>query len=387
MVIRDAFVARIRQHIKESPVTAILGPRQCGKSTLAEQVAEEMGVELTSQNYFDLEDPLSAARLESPKTALEQLEGLVVIDEIQIKPDLFPILRVLADRKKSKTKFLILGSASQDLVNRSSESLAGRIALLELTPFHLDELSQEDMDKLWLRGGFPRSFLAESTEESFRWLENYIRTFLQRDLNLLEVNADTSLMRRFWMMLSHYHGQVFKAAELGNSLDVSYKTVQRYLGILTQTFMVRTLQPWHENVAKRQVKSPKIYIRDSGLHHRLMLVESMAQLQTHPRLGASWEGFALEQTIIGKQFVPEACYFWAVHEQAELDLLVFHEGKRLGFEFKYTDAPRKTASMTTAFETLRLDHLTVVYPKGVPYPIAEKIDAVPLNHLLFEGSI
>ncbi len=322
-------------------------------------------------NYFDLESSVDLERLANPMLAIGSLSGLVVIDEVQRAPDLFTILRVLVDEQKADRKFLILGSASRELIRQSAESLAGRIAYLEVTPFSLDEVGH--LDKLWLRGGFPRSFLADHEQDSYDWREFYVRTFLEQDIPNLGITIPPVALRRFWSMLAHYHGNIFNASELGRSFGASDVTMRRYLDLLTGTFMIRQLQPWYENGKKRQVKSPKIYFRDSGILHTLLAIHDRNELLLHPKLGASWEGFALEEVIRRHQARPEECYFWATHGGAEVDLLIYQDGKLKGFEFKYTDAPTLSKSMQIAVADLSLDHLEVIYPGEVDYALTEKI--------------
>ena len=373
---RKQLVTSIKTALEGNPIVAMLGPRQCGKTTLARSIGH-----YKSANYFDLEDHLDLARLSNPKFALESLRGLVVIDEIQRSPELFPVLRVLADRPDNPAKFLILGSASRDLIQQTSETLAGRISYLEITPFTLSEVGPSSARSLWLRGGFPRSYLARSDLESSRWREDYIRTYLERDLPMLGVQIPPASIRRFWMMLSHYHGQNFNASELGRSLQLSDTTARRYLDVLTGTFMVSALQPWFENISKRQVKTPKIFFRDSGIFHSLIGISDMDSLMVHPKLGASWEGYALEEVRRAHHAREEECFFWAVHQQAELDLLIIQNGRRLGFEIKFTDSPQITRSMQTAIQTLRLDSLVIVIPGSSQFKLAENITVCGLEKL------
>jgi predicted AAA+ superfamily ATPase len=374
---RPFFFKQVELQMKVHPVCGVLGPRQVGKTTLARQYAERYTQ--GPVHFFDLENPFDLARLEEPFTALSPLEGLVIIDEVQNVPDLFPILRVLVDERPRQ--FLILGSASRDLIHQSSETLAGRIGYIELPPFMLEEV--KDFQTLWRRGGFPRSFLSPSEEESMLWRQAYITTFLERDIPNLGFNIPAVQMRRFWMMLSHVHGQIFNASDLGRSLGISDHLTRKYLDILVGTFMMRSLQPWFENISKRQVKAPKIYFRDSGLLHALLGLNSQTAIESHPKLGASWEGFALEETIRLYGARPEECYFWATQAGAELDLLLFQGSKRLGFEFKYADAPRLTPSMKIAFEDLNLDHLTVIYPGAKHYDLNDKMSVVGIQSPAF----
>lgn len=374
MIKRPAIEKAIREGLTRSRVVALMGPRQCGKTTLAREF-----VPSDSPNYFDLEDPISLARLEEPMTALRDLRGLVVIDEIQRKPELFPILRVLADRTPLPTKFLILGSASPELMRRSSESLAGRIETISLGGFGLAEVGANTVAQHWLRGGFPLSFLAPSEQASFVWRKDFVQTFLERDLPQLGVRLSATTMLRFWTMLAHYHGQIWNAAEPARSLGVSEPTVRRYLDLLEGLFLVRQLPSWHTNLKKRQVKSPKIYFRDSGLLHFLLGIRSGLELETHPKFGASWEGYVIEE--VSKAIKPDQAYFWATHNGAELDLLIIKNGRKFGVECKRVDAPRLTPSMHIALEDLQLDHLAVIYPGDRRYPLADRITAVPLDAL------
>ena len=372
MIERSSILSTIQIALGRSRVVAIIGPRQSGKTTLARQF-----VRSDSVNYFDLEDPVSLARLEQPLTALQDLRDLVVIDEIQRRPDLFPILRVLADREGLPARFLILGSASPELIRSSSESLAGRMETISISGFSLAEVGIDAMQEHWLRGGFPLSFLADNDIDSFAWRKNFVQTFLERDLPRWGVQIPTGNLLRFWTMISHYHGQVWNAAELARSMGVSEPTVRRYLDILQDVFMVRILQPWHTNLKKRQVKSPKIYFRDSGLLHSLLGIRTPQDLQTHPKSGASWEGYAIEEAI--KSIEPDEVYFWGTHNGAEIDLLLLKNGRRFGLECKRVDAPRLTPSMQIALEDLQLDRLVVIYPGERSYPLGEKVTAVPLS--------
>ena len=354
------------------PVTAILGPRQCGKTVLANQVKFE--------HYFDLENPRDVARLENPQLTLEDLEGLIVIDEIQRLPDIFQLIRYLVD-SSPKQKYLILGSASKDLIKQSSESLAGRIAYHRLGGLTLSDIGKKNLQKLWLRGGFPRSYLAKSYDESFLWLENYISTFLERDIPQLGIFIPARTLRKFWIMISHYHSQVVNYSEIGRSFGISDMTVRKYINILEGTFMLRVLQPWYTNTKKRLIKRPKIYIRDSGIFHSLMSIGNKKQLFSHNKLGASWEGFALECIARSLNKRDEELYFWQTHAGAELDLFWQHKGKNWGVEFKYSDAPRKTKSMEIALRDLALAHLWIVYPGKKYYKLGKKLSAIPLSEI------
>lgn len=352
------------------PVVAILGPRQCGKTTLAKI--------LKADHYFDMENPQDAALLDQPQLALEDLKGVIVIDEIQRKPDLFALLRYLVDQNK-KQKFVILGSASRDLIRQSSETLAGRIAYHYLGGFRLSDIELAKAKTLWLRGGLPRSFLAASDAASLTWRSQYITTFLERDIPQLGINIPARTLRQFWTMLSHYHGQILNYAELGRSFGVSDMTVRKYCDILEGTFMIRILQPWHVNIGKRLVKRPKFYLRDSGLYHALSSIETAKQLTAWPKLGASWEGFALECVCRSLDKQDSELYFWHTHAGAELDLFWQNKGKNLGVEFKYEDAPRLTRSMQIAMEDLQLTKLWVVYPGKKEYLLAKNISVLPLE--------
>jgi hypothetical protein len=374
LIPRPALQQAIQTALRRSRIVLLIGPRQAGKTTLARQFLPP-----DSLNYFDLEDPVSLLRLEQPLTALQPLQGLVVIDEIQRKPDLFPLLRVLSDRDPAPARFLILGSASPDLVRQASESLTGRVEILSVPGFSLAELGVEALRRHWLRGGLPPSFLAESDEDSLAWRKNFIQTLLERDLPQWGVRIPAPALLRFWRMLAHYHGQVWNAAEPARALGISQPTARRYLDVLEEIFMVRVLPPWHENLSKRQVKAPKIYFRDSGLLHYLLGIRSELDLQTHPKLGASWEGYAIEEVL--KVMNADEVYFWGTHSGAELDLLIFKDGQRLGVECKHSDAPRLTPSMRAALADLRLDRLLVFYPGERPYPLADRVRVLPLSRL------
>jgi len=369
MVERNQDVQAVAKLIELFPVTTILGPRQCGKTTLARS--------FKADHLFDLENPRDAARLDQPQLALENLAGLIVIDEIQRMPDIFPLLRFLVDRDDHQ-KYLILGSASRDLIQQSSETLAGRIAYYQLGGFRLSDVGSKYMNALWLRGGLPRSFLSETDEESLIWRRQYISTFLERDIPQLGITIPARTLRRFWTMLSHYHGQILNYSELGRSFGVSDMTVRRYCEILEGAFMIRLLQPWAVNIGKRIVRRPKLFMRDSGLYHALMSVETEVQLQSTPKLGASWEGFALESICRVLNREEQELYFWRTHSGSELDLLWQWGGLNWGVEFKYQDAPRLTRSMKAAMEELELAGLWVIYPGRTSYRLAEKILVLPL---------
>jgi uncharacterized protein len=356
---------------------ALLGPRQCGKTTLARQLAEE-----SKSTYFDLENPVDLARMSEPMTALEPLRGLIVIDEVQRHPDLFPILRVLLDRKPVRARFLILGSASPQLLRQSSETLAGRIAIIEMGGFTLEELGGRQLDRLWLRGGFPRSFLARTESASRAWREDFIRTFLERDLGQLGVRVPSGTMRRFWTMTAHYSGGIWNSSEIGRSLGEAHTTVKRHLDALSDALVVRVLEPWYANVGKRLVKSPKVYIRDSGLLHTLLGIGERRQLEGHPVVGGSWEGFVVEQLLA---HLPEAnAYYWRTQAGAELDLLLFVRGRRIGIEVKRADAPTMTSSMVSALKDLKLHRLLVVYPGSKRYALRPPVEVMSLAECVAE---
>lgn len=372
MIQRRELLAQIRTALRRSRVVALLGPRQSGKTTLARQILSR-----DSPAYFDLEDPAGLARLSQPMTALGGLRGIVVIDEIQRRPDLFPVLRVLADRRPRRARFLILGSASPDLLQQSSESLAGRLEAIEISGFNLRDLGGTRLNRLWLRGGFPEAFLARTNDDSFAWRRDFVQTFLERDMPQLGVRIPAAALLRFWTMLAHYHGNVWQAAEPARSLGTSEPTVRRYLDLLTSVLMLRQLRPWHENIGKRQVKAPKVYLRDSGLLHQLLGIRSERELLSHPKAGASWEGFAVEEVL--RLAHPDDAYFWATYQGAELDLLLFRRGKRYGVEIKRADAPTLTASMRIAINDLGLERLTVLYPGDRAYDLSDTVSVLPLQ--------
>ena len=365
--------------LRQFPIVALLGARQVGKTTLALEILRKAK---SPGERFDLEDPADLARLSDAKLALTDLRGLVVIDEIQRQPDLFPVLRVLADRRPRPARFLVLGSASPELLRQSSETLAGRIAFYTLDGFSLDEVGVDKLDRLWLRGGFPRSFLARSQAASYTWRQSFIRTFLERDLPQLGVRVPSATLSRFWSMLAHYHGQVWNGAEFARSFGVSDKTVRHYLDTLHAAQVVTVLQPWHENVRKRQVKSPKIYIRDSGVLHGLLGMRERRDLERHPKVGASWEGFLLRQIAERFGATGEECFFWATHSGAELDLLCVRGRRRWGFEFKRTSSPKLTASLKTAIEALKLQKAFLVHAGEKTFPLHRRVTAVSAARVL-----
>jgi len=367
--------------LKRHPVVGIIGARQVGKTTLARSFMEEAH---QKSSYFDLESPEDTARLADPMLVLKNLKGLVVIDEVQRLPDVFQVLRVLVDRPRSPLRFLVLGSASPDLLRQSSETLAGRIIYHQLNGFAFDEIGVERHKRLWLRGGFPRAYLARTNSQSHEWLRGFIRTFLERDLPQLGITIRSTTLQRFWTMLAHYHGQVWNSSEFGRSFGVADTTVRNYLDLLTSALVIRQLQPWHENISKRQVKAPKIYITDSGVLHALLNLRSIIDLESHPKVGASWEGFLLQQVIRRLQALPEECYFWATHGGAELDLFVLRGRRRYGFEFKRTTSPRVTPSMRSALSDLKLKRLDVIHAGENSFPLGEKIRAVSRQRLLVD---
>jgi predicted AAA+ superfamily ATPase len=374
MVSRSFCCQRLERALGRNPVVALIGPRQCGKSTLARGLA-------TGQQaaYFDLEDPRDLARLRNPMLEMEHREGLVILDEIQRLPELLPVLRVLADREPLPARFLLLGSATPDLVRASSETLAGRIEFVEMSGFSLDEVGEGSQAELWERGGFPRSFLARGSAYSLAWREQFVRTFLERDIPQLGITIPAQALHRFWTMLAHYHGQTWNGAEIGRSLGLAHTTVRRYLDLLCGTFVVRQLPPWFENAGKRTVKAPKVYIRDSGVLHALLRLPDRDAIAGHPKAGASWEGFALEEVL--RWVGDRDAYFWGTHGGAELDLFLLHQGRRLGIEFKYADAPVLTRSMKVALHDLRLDRLLVVHPGASGWRLDERSEVVPLPQL------
>lgn len=374
MIQRARQLNRVRTALKNNPVVAVLGPRQCGKTTLAQQVAAGKGAV-----YFDLERATDAAQLRNAELVLSRLRGLVVIDEIQRRPELFETLRPLADRRGTPARFLVLGSASPHLVRGVAESLAGRVGFVDLGGFDMEETGPGKMERLWLRGGFPRSFLAANEAASLAWRADFIRSFVERDLPQLGIRIPSESLHRFWMMMAHYHGQIWNAADLARSLGVSENTARHYLDILTGAYVVRQLQPWWENLGKRQYKAPKVYIRDSGVFHSLQSIESHKQLLAHPKFGASWEGFALEQ-VLGL-FGGEKTFFWSTHAGAELDLLLFRHGRRFGVEFKCNQAPVMTRSLHVALNDLKLDRAWIVYPGDETYPVHGKVECIPLQSI------
>ncbi len=374
-VARTSLIARIRRALREAPVVALLGPRQCGKTTIARELLTDQRGE-----RLDLEDPRDLQRLSEPMTALENLRGLVVIDEVQRAPSLFPVLRVLADRRPTRARFLILGSASPELLRQSSETLAGRIRFVEMAGFSLAETGANAWRRRHLRGGFPRSYLARSETASVGWREDFVRTFIERDLVALgiEVRSHANL-RRLWSMLAHRHGELWNGAELAGSLGETYPTVKRHLDILCGALVVRQLPPWLPNLEKRLVRSPKVYVRDSGILHALLGIATRRELEGHPKLGTSWEGFVLEEIIshVGERNV----HFWASHGGAELDVLVTLGTRKVGFEIKWSDAPKMTRSIHQALADLALDRLFVVYPGPKRYALGPKVEAMPLAEL------
>lgn len=376
---RNKALDLLKEKLAYSPAVAILGPRQCGKTTLVKQFIKT--IPNKEINFFDLEDPRDLARLENPILSLEDLSGYVVIDEIQRKPELFPILRVLIDKQKNNTKYILLGSASRDILESSSETLAGRISYLELEGFGIDVIKKSETNKLWLRGGFPRSFLAASDSESFAWREDFISTFLERDVPNLGIRVPATTLRRFWTMLAHYHGEILNYSDLASSFGVADTTIRHYIDILVSTFLIRELKPWHQNTKKRLVKRPKIYFRDSGLFHSLSFIKSNRDLQLHPKLGQSWEAFAIEQSIYSLNLKQEEAFFWKLHSGAEMDLVFERKGSLYGVEVKYNDAPTMTKSIASAIEELDLEQVWIVYPGSKNYRIHEKVEVISINQI------
>jgi uncharacterized protein len=378
MIERNDDLGALRQALRNYPVVAIIGARQVGKTTLARELARGR----KPATFFDLERPADLARLADPMLALEPLQGLVVLDEIQRRPGIFPVLRVLADRRRAPARFLVLGSASPELLRQTSESLAGRIHYHLLGGLSLHDVGVANANRLWLRGGFPRSYIASSEAGSFRWRRDFIRTFLERDLPQLGVNVASDTMLRFWTMLAHYHGQIWNASEFARSFGVSESTVRSYLDKLASALVVRQLRPWHENLGKRQVKSPKVYLNDAGLLHALLNIRTLTDLESHPKVGASWEGFGIEQFARAVGAEPDECHFWATHAGAELDLLIVRGARRIGVEFKRTTAPAITPSMRHALADLRLSELVIIHAGPQSFDLAPKARAVALTRLL-----
>ena len=375
MIARPQLLQTIHAALEQNRVVALIGPRQCGKTTVARLL-----VDPSSINYFDLEDPVSLARLDQPMTSLQNLNGLVVIDEIQRRPDLFPILRVLCDRLPLPARFLILGSASPELLQQSSESLAGRISIVTMSGFSLAEVGAKEIDTHWRRGGFPLSYLSSTEQSSFAWRKDFVSTFLERDVPQLGFKIPATSLFRFWSVLAHYHGQIWNASEAARTLNIGESTARRYLDLLHDLFMVRQLPPWHANLNKRQVKSPKFYFRDTGLLHYLLGIHNEQELAIHPRNGASWEGYVIEEVL--NAIKPDEVYFWATHSGAELDLLFMKNGKRIGVECKRVDAPRVTPSMQIALRDLNLEKMVIVYPGKQVYKLNDKITVVPVTNLV-----
>jgi len=375
MIKRKLLLSEIERKILQYKVTAILGPRQCGKTTIAKEIASNI-----NSVYFDLEDPDCPLQEERAKLILERYNNLVVIDEIQLKPSLFSLLRVLSDRKNNSCRFLVLGSASPSIIKNVSESLAGRVAFVEMEGFTIDELGKNTEESLWLRGGFPLSYLASSDNASFDWRRNFVKTFLERDIPQLGIRVPAARLRRFWTMLAHYHGNIWNASEIARSLGTKEDSARHYLDILTGTYIIRQLQPWFTNTGKRVVKSPKIYLRDTGLLHFLLGADNYISLLSNPKLGLSWEGWCIEQ-IIHILHAEENAYFYATHGRAELDLLIKHRGKNYGFEFKYIDSPKVTKSMNIVLEDLNLEKLYVVYPGTNNFPLKDKIELLPVKNI------
>lgn len=369
-ILRQSLSKQLQDSIEHFRVTALLGPRQCGKTTLAR------ALDLPRENRFDLEDPLDQARLQNPRDVLGNLTGLVMIDEFQRQPDLFPVLRVLADREDQPARFLILGSASPQLMKGASESLAGRVNFIHMGGLNCDEVGTAERDRLWLRGGFPESYLAPSDEVSGKWRRSFIQTFLRQDIPSFGINVPPERLRRFWIMAAHYHGQTWNSSAIAKSLDISHPTARSYLDVLTDSYVMRQLPPFMTNLGKRVVKAPKVYLRDSGLLHSLLQIESLSDLQSNPRYGASWEGFALEQLCSVLELEPDEVFFWGTQGGAEIDLVVERGGKRYGFEFKVTEKPSVTHSMTIARKDLGLEKVYLVYPGELRYPLRDGMEAL-----------
>ena len=375
---RSIPLARILLALDQNPIVAIIGARQVGKTTITYEIEKIFD---GTVHRFDLEDPEDLARLEEPKLALQDLKGLIIIDEIQRKPELFPLLRVLVDRSENQAQFLVLGSASPELLKQSSESLAGRISYQTLSGFTSDEIVLKDYAKLWLRGGFPRSYLASSDAASLNWRKDFIRTFLERDIPQMGFSIPAITLSRFWNMLAHYHAQIWNGSELARAFGISQPSVKRYVDLLTDALVVWQLKPFYQNISKRQVKAPKIYIKDSGLLHSLLGIGSLLDLERHPKIGASWEGFIVGEILHQLNIEPSEAYFWATHAGAELDLLVFIKGKPIGFEIKRTASPKVTPSMRISIADLNLDQLFVIHAGDHEFKMAQKIFAIPMSRL------
>lgn len=375
MIERTLLFQRIQQALARSRVVGLLGPRQCGKTTLARQF-----VSPDSPNYFDLENNRDIERLTNAQNALEPLTGTVVIDEVQRRPELFPLLRVLADRVPLPAKFLVLGSSSPALLRQTSESLAGRIALVNMSGFSLGEAGFEHRIAHWLKGGYPLSYLAPDDNLSVQWRRDFVQTFLERDVPQFGFSIPSTTLGRFWSMTAHYHGQVWNGAELARSLGISQTSIRRYLDLLSDLFMVRQLQPWHANIKKRQVRAPRIYFRDTGLLHLLLGIRTEKELLTHPKCGASWEGYVIEEIL--RAVEPQEAFFWSTHQGAEIDLILIKDGRMLGVECKQADAPRMTPSMRIALEDLKLERIAVVYPGKLRYQVARGVEAVPMSAIM-----
>jgi uncharacterized protein len=379
MIRREKEIESLRELLQQYPVVGIIGARQVGKTTLARDFADKAKMQV---HYFDLENSEDLARLNDPMLALKDLKGLVVIDEVQRMPDLFPVIRVLVDRPRKPSRFLILGSASPALLKQGSESLAGRIIYHQLDGFSLDEIDLKDFKTLWLRGGFPRSYLAVSNGESHKWRRAFIKTFLERDMPQLGINIRATTLNRFWHMLAHYHGQIWNSSEFSRSFGVADTTIRHYLDLLASALVVKQLLPWYENISKRQVKAPKIYISDSGLLHGLLNLINLKDLEGHPKMGASWEGFVLHQVIRRLGVYPEECFYWATHAGAELDLLIIRGKKRLGFEIKRTSSPKMSPSIRTALTDLNLNSLDIIHAGKETFPLDKKVRAVAFERVL-----
>lgn len=377
LINRSEVIKKIEKHFKVNRIVCLLGPRQCGKTTLARELFVKSGKERKDPGYFDLERPSDVQALETPDLVLPGIKGLIVIDEIQRRPNLFPYLRYLHDEQLDQ-KFLILGSASRDLINQSSESLAGRISFVEITPFSINEI--DDWQTLWLKGGFPKSFILEG-EESMLWREGYMRTYVEQDLATFGLNFQTDILQKMWFMLAHHHGQILNYSELAASLGVSQPTIKRYVSYLSGGFMLRILKPWYENLQKRQVKSPKVYFRDSGLLYYVLGIEKYPDIFRHPKAGFAFEGFCIEELIRLSEVSDDSCYFWRSHNQAELDLLIMKKGKKYGFEIKLAEAPKITPSMKNVIAELGLSQLTVIYPGKRRYQLSDDITAFPVSEL------
>ncbi len=375
LIKREILLREVKEAFRYHKIVGLIGPRQVGKTTLAKYFVKLLKIK--NIHFFDLEDPTDYDLFENEKLLLEPLEGIIVIDEVQRRPEIFKYLRVKCDEMNKNTRIILLGSSSRDLLEKSSESLAGRIRYIEVPGFSLAE--SKDNPHHFFRGSFPLSLLSKTDIGSYEWIKSYVQAYIERDLRSLGIDLPPQGLRRLLEMLAGYHGQIFNSSELGKSLGFSHTTARKYLDILVSTFLIRELKPWNQNIIQRQVKQPKIYFKDSGLVNFLLGIRSKSELNRNPRVGSLWEGYALEETIKLHRFESVDLYFWALHQQGELDLLVKKNGQSIGFEFKYSDSPNITTSMKKAIDLLKLDHLYVVYPGKRKASLSEKVTLLPLG--------